>query len=226
MYDYPSPGEAAVRPAAWRQRLRVSWWILALAGVLALGLAVSIRPHPTQAPLTAGAATAKPAVLQQIGTPDEAAPVSLTDVIGKASLGLLLVYGVGWVLVRMRRGGWSLRPGVMGVAEPLRRLKGAESLPLGHQQPTLHLVEVDGTALLLGSSVDQVCVLWTSAAAPPSPVAVAPTAEAPIQEAGSRQVPPAAERRSLGGPPVRHEADWEDERSRLIRSLIKHDEVA
>ena len=240
MYDYARPGNATASRDARRQRLRVSWWILALAGVAALGLAISIRPRPlsksgeppgssansSPAPNGGELGSSPHASLAVAVVPNEAAPVSLTDVIGKASLGLLLVYAVGWGLVKVRRGGWPPRLCVMGREELPRRLHLAESLALGHQQATLHLVEVDGTVLLLGSLLDQVSVLWTSSSASPSALPVTQPAEAPVVEAQSRPGPLAAERKPLGGPPVRHEADWAEERSRLIRSLVSHDEVA
>jgi len=226
MYDTLLRANANAPHGAMQQRLRASWWILALAGVAVLGLAISIQPRsaavtrsgkPLSTPVTAGA------------DPTEASqppPVSLTDVIGKASLGLLVVYAVGWALVRMRRSGWSPRLAIMGPEDLPRPLPIAESLPLGHQQATLHLVEVDGTALLLGSHVDQVSVLWTSPAVPPVAPPVTSPAEGAVVQALSRVAPPASERKPLGERPVRREADWEQERSRLIRSLVSHDEIA
>lgn len=227
MYDTARPADTARPSDALQQRLRTSWWILALAGVAALGLAVSIRPRPPQAARAASVTAPKAAALSDAApAPDEAGPVSLTDVVGKASLGLLLVYAVGWGLVKVRRGGWPPRLCALGREELPRRLQLAESLALGHQQATLHLVEVDGTVLLLGSSVDQVSVLWSSTPAPPSAQPVPQPAETSVAPSPSRPVAVAVGRKPLGGPPVRHEADWEQERSRLIRSLVNQDEVA
>lgn len=245
MYDYARPANPNASRDALHQRLRASWWILALAGVAALGLAVSIQPRPVSAqgespslqpsrPLASaspapdgGESASAPRTTPDATGSDEAPPISLTDVGGKASLGLLLVYAVGWGLVKLRRGGWPPRLRVLGGEALPRRLQLAESLALGHQQATLHLVEVDGAALLLGSSGDQVSVLWTSSPVSTVVLPVSQPAPEPIAPVSSRPGPVAvAERKPLGGPPVRHEADWEQERSRLIRALVYHDEVA
>ncbi|MEI6501258.1 MAG: hypothetical protein WCP21_09570, partial [Armatimonadota bacterium] len=162
MYDPARPDDTVGPRDALHRRLRASWWILALAGVAALGLAISIQPRPLGTPQASAPVAPKPLPASSPGPSadavTDATPVSLTDTVGKASLGLLVVYAVGWGLVKLRRGGWSPRLSALGRQESPRRLQLVECLALGHQQATLHLVEVDGAVLLVGSLIDQVSV--------------------------------------------------------------------
>ena len=147
------PATAPARPAGFR----TTWWVLGLAGVAALVVAAAIKPQPVAPAAPAAKASAATAAAE----PEQ---VSLVDTIAKACAGLLVVYAAGWGLVRLkRRGLWPARAGQRGELVPRVRLRVAESLSLGHQRPTLHLVEVDGATLLLGSALDQICVLWTAA---------------------------------------------------------------
>jgi hypothetical protein len=136
-----------------------------------------------------------------------------------------MAYGAGWGLVRMRRGGLLAGLPLARTGDSSPRLRIVETLPLGRQQGALHLVEVEGVTLLVGVVMDQMQVLWSNAsdATPslppvnrepqPAPVAVAP----PPATVASPPLELALER------PVRAEADWAQERGRLISALMKGD---
>ncbi|MBU0607731.1 MAG: flagellar biosynthetic protein FliO [Armatimonadetes bacterium] len=208
---------------------RPNWWMLGLAGLAALLPALLLRPAPSPPPV----ATEHVAPGPDETVLEEAAPreVSLVDVGTKAALGLLLIAAAGWGLVKLsqRRGGRRVAADDWPEAAP--RLRLAESLPLGPQQGTLHLVEVDGTTVLLSAVLDQVSLLLTLAPDHTSSFAPVPPVEpacAPAPPVETHQwlspTPPATDEKPAPVPdrPAllrEREADWSRERSRLIHAL-------
>ena len=214
--DTPLPS-----PAPRRTAYRMSWWVLGLAGLGALLLATCVKPLPVSPAAPADhAADPAPAA----ASPE---PISLVDTVGKACAGLLLVYGVGWALIRLkRRGGWAGRSASMDAFATRPRLRVAETVSLGHQRATLHLVEVDGATLLLGSAMDQVCLLWTAASDHTAAFKPVRVAEADAEVSGLPRPATATRRVSRPerreSPDSRRESEWSRERSRLISALL-HD---
>lgn len=205
---------------ALARRFRPAWWVLGLAGLAVLLPALLLQAPPGAAPPPAAAVPTRSAT-----APPEA--VSLPDVAGRFGLALLALYAAGWGLVKLRRRGWSLGLATRERPAPPARLRLAESLPLGTQQGTLHLIEVDGATVLLASALDQVSLLLTLApdhttSFPPVPAERPDFAPEPMRVPELWPVAsPAPPLRPERGPsrPARHEADWLKERSRLLSAL-------
>jgi flagellar biogenesis protein FliO len=216
------------------QPFRFNWWVLGIAGILALAGAICLKPPsaPTSAPVVSASPQTTAETQKEPATGPAAEPVgpkelSLFAPMAKAGLCLLVVYAAGLALVRLRRGGSLLGAAFSRPAEGLLRLRSVESLPLG-RQGMLHLVEVDEATLLVGVVMDQMQVLWTNTppgtsafapVAPEQPSTPAPTPSAPPPLATVKPAPPAIQLDR----PVRAEADWAQERGRLISALMKAD---
>jgi len=209
---------------------RPNWWMLGLAGLAALLPALLLKPAPSAPPAPAAEHATQ---LPDETVLEEAAPreVSLVDVGTKAALGLLLIAAAGWGLVKLSQRRGNRREANDDWPEAAPRLRLAESLPLGPQQGTLHLVEVDGTTVLLSAVLDQVSLLLTlapdstSSFAPVAPVEPVCAAPAPAEtHQWLSPTPPVADEKPAPAPdrPAllrEREADWSRERSRLIHAL-------
>lgn len=205
------------------QAFRFNWWVLGLAGILSLTAAMCLKPPA--APLPSSEVAAVPQSPVETTTETGPEEFSLFGPIAKAGLCLLVVYAAGLGLVRFRRGGTLLGQSLSRATEGLPRLRVAESMPLG-RQGMLHLIEVDEATLLVSVVMDQTQVLWTSAPAATSPFAPV-AAECPAMPVAT---PPPAPSKPAPPPvqldrPVRAEADWAQERGRLISALMKTDPV-
>lgn len=215
------------------QPFRFNWWVLGIAGILALAGAICLKPPAISPSAQVASASPQPTVETRAETAvapatEPAGPqeLSLFGPIAKASLCLLVVYAVGVGLVRLRRGGSLLGAALSRPTAGPPRLRAAESLPLG-RQGMLHLIEVDDATLLVGVVMDQMQVLWTNT--PPATSALAPIDQerptpvaaplAPPPPAPAKPAPPAIQLDR----PVRAEADWAQERGRLISALMKAD---
>lgn len=203
---------------------RFPWWGLALAGVAALVLALAMgspqpaaeaRPLETAAEATAEAEPALAPVAPQ--------RLSLVDVVGKLSLVVLLGYGGALGLGRLRRGNWALP------AKPVVRAGGGsglqlhDTLSLGRDSGALHLIEVQGQMLLIGSGGETPQVLWT--AAPETTNSFEPVMnDEPQEPERPEPTPPEDSGTPLFmrhfGAPARRETDWAAQRSRLISALM------
>lgn len=238
-----------VRPSGGTGR-RLNWWALGLAGIAALVMALCIKPVPVSVPATTGGPqTAPQAAPQAVPASPGPTEISLLEPVAKACAGLLIVYAAGWGLVRMRRGraripgGWMAGLSFGRADESLPRLRISETLSLGRQHGTLHLVEVEDTTLLVGVVMDQLQVLWTSVpetclradeggaadrlcadvTATLAPVADDPPPASPVIAWDDLARPlQAAVGRGMERP-VRAESDWAQERGRLISALMKGD---
>lgn len=197
----------------------VNWWVVGAAGVVVLLLVVLIRPAPNPR-----VQQAVPATVPTLGHPSDGPEhVSVVDVIGKVSLAVLLAYAIGFVLAKARRHGWFAKEALPDTPPTETDLRIRNSLPLGHQEGTLYLVEVEGHSVLLGSAPEQLQVLWT--AAPATTTSFAPIIEEPAEQPEAPDellVPPEMPLFHSGfGQPTRRESDWARERSRLISALMR-----
>ena len=245
MYDCAETvGSGLTRPANVAG-FRLNWWVLGLAGMAALALAVCMGPAPAATPPSHALPAALPPALPvapRSATVGSTGPteIPLLDPLAKASVGLLIVYAAGWGLVRIRgrraaHGGWLTGLSLGRASESLPRLRISETLSLGRQQGALHLVEVEDTTLLVGVVMDQMQVLWSSAADADARLEAAetlpPVATQPVLVPSSVAPRPAPSqaaatvRRGIERP-VRAEADWALQRGRLISALMKGDPAA
>jgi hypothetical protein len=135
---------------------------------------------------------------------DKSGTVSMLDVAAKLALLVLAVYGIAYGLKIAQRSGFSFRPASQ--AAPQRRLRSVEELAL-RAGVALHLVEVDGQALVVATAPGGVVSVVMEAAAEPVPQpeeAPQPT-DTPEFSAGFRA--------------LRDDADWQTRRDTLIRAL-------
>lgn len=203
---------------------RFPWWGLGLAGVAALILALALgspQPAAEARPLEAAEAAPETAGALPASGPHR---LSLVDIVGKLSLVVLLGYAGALGLGRLRRGRWPLSAGpVVSRAGAGSGLQLHETLSLGRDSGALHLIEVQGQMLLIGSGGETPQVLWT--AAPETTNSFEPVADDEPQEP-ERPAPTPPEESGTPlfmrhfGSPARRETDWAAQRSRLISALM------
>lgn len=158
---------------------------------------------------------------------DSSAPpvqLSVLDVVGKAALLLLLVYGLGQVISRLRLG----RPGIRYPAAPELpagdRVRVVEVVVLDPEEGTLYLIEVEGQTLLIGAAHGNLRTLWAPAPEVTTafePVLTLETTPDRLETRSSQKLPRERPLAELGlGRPTRREADWARQRSQLINALL------
>jgi hypothetical protein len=213
---------------------RFNWRFLGLAGGLMLLLALWMNPgsakparweEPTRQPSTplarAAAADLPTAVKDEPAKPEH---LSVLDVVGKVSLVILVLYGIGFGLMKARNLGLLTTLGAPAPQALGQRLAVRETLPLGRQDGTLYLVELDGQLMLLGAAADQLQVLWSSASE--RATTFTPLDQTPEPRQPERKPTLVAQddlplfQRGFAKP-ARKEADWARERSRLISALAQ-----
>ena len=223
MYDHAGFNPLRPRPAvgAGFGTFRLPWWILGLAGMTALLLALWVKPAPHRPSVTADVPAREQAAAPLAAGPEH---VSVLDLVGKISVAILLVYAVAFGLTRARRAGLlaPLSRPEPPAANSLLQLR--ETLALGEEQGTLFLIEVEGQKMLLGAAADQLQMLWTAASdhtASFTPV----VDERPEPRLGERRLTPPTPEEPLfkrgPGRRARRESDWARERSRLIATLMQ-----
>jgi hypothetical protein len=170
---------------------------------------------PALSPALGELASAKPAKVERF---------SMIDLVGKLSLAVLLLYGVSFGLMKAKSLGFLNQfAGASQTMTEGQRLRLRETLPLGRQDGTLYLLELDGQMLLVGAATDQLQLLWSTA--PEQTSSFAPV-DHPTPEPQERtpKLPVAEDlplfQRGFGQAP-RKEADWAKERSRLISALAQ-----
>jgi hypothetical protein len=153
--------------------------------------------------------------------------LSLLDLLGKVAMAVLLVYGVGFTLSRYRLRQPQARPWrARRQDEEGHHLRVREALALPRHEGTLYLLELDGQALLVGATAQQVTVAWTPAA--PDHTASFEPLRDPSPEARSGATPdfavasPVPPRPPKGLPrAMRDESQWTQERRQLISALMR-----
>lgn len=199
-----------------------NWRLLVAAGTLTLLLALLMQPgnaRPAQwdEEKSAVAAVEKPVA-------PGPARVSVLDLIGKVSLAVLMVYGLGFGLAHVRKTGLGKCLVLPDLSEDNSRLQLCESLRLGRLGAVVHLLEVDGKPLLIGACAEQLFPLWQ--ATPPTEDT---TGFRPVKALLEPDKPTARTEVSVEQPlfqhgfgqPARAESDWAQQRTQLISSLLR-----
>lgn len=198
--------------------VKFNWRLLIAAGSVTLLLALWMQPgnaRPAQwdEEKSAAAAVEKP-------TASGPARVSVLDLIGKVSLAVLMVYGLGFGLAHVRKTGLGKCLVLPDLSDDNSRLQLCESLRLGKLGAVVHLLEVDGQPLLVGACAEQLFPLWQAPPAAedtgsfrpvkalPEPVRTSVSVEQPLFQHGF-------------GQPARAESDWAQQRTQLISSLLR-----
>ena len=212
-------------PAPSPGAFRLQWWVLGLAGMAALLLALWVKPAPPR-PLPSPDAAAH----EQADSPDAPGPahLSVIDLVGKVSLAILLVYAAAFGLSRARRAGLLKQFAPAAPADAGGLLQLRETLALGQEEGTLYLIEVEGQKMLLGAAADQLHMLWTAAA--DHTASFTPVVDDRAEPRGMERPPaprPSEEPLFQRGPGrvARRESDWARERSRLIATLMQDAEA-
>jgi hypothetical protein len=202
-------------------------WAVLAGGLLVVGL--WLVPGQTPGLFTPAAAQAEgtltpPPSLPPLDPPASPVQLSVLDVVGKAALLLLLVYGLGQVISRLRLGRPASRPPAVPDLPAGDRVRVVEAMVLDPEEGTLYLLEVDGQTLLVGAANGNLRTLWAPAPEVTTafePVLTLETTPDSLESRSPHEPPRERPLAELGlGGPMRREADWARQRSQLINALL------